>query len=398
MAIAFGNSTSGNLSSDTPTINLPTRSASDTILLFISRNQVTTSFTGDSNATVTDLTGGGGRLECLLVEPVDTVVSSFVLTTTVAAINGYYCVAVADVADVQGTTTYHGTDSTSAVPQTPHTLDYTLDGTNEVVLSIAATNSSASWTTSGNTLYNTTGGNATLIIEQDTPVEGETRVTGSAMDRGLSGSARGEASGTIVLTSGITNYALTGGFEYDTNTDGLADDWAEEHDTVTAATYSLSTSYNTNGTYSQRMQYTGEGTNTGAEKVEYYSYVDDVFTAGQGCQFSISLAGACSNCTITIALEAHQQGVGYIAEQSEVIPAGSITTTPTEYTVEYGTLPANTDRVVFAVLANELTTSAAVDLYGDGAKLQTYTAPVSSASSLPSLPSLGSMDRRDWYQ
>ena len=371
MAITFGTQTNGNETSATPTITLPSRSAGDSVLLFVSRNNDSSSWAGDADASVSEITSAAtGRLVCLLVTPDDTETASFVLTTSGLSINGWMCVAVSglDESALEGTNGYVGSNTSSAIPMYAHDLNYTLDGT-EVILAVGGTNSTAIWTTSGSTLYNTTSGNATLMVEQITPTEGETHITPADLDRGNDTVARGESAATVVLTSGVTNFLLTGGFEYDSNADGLAEDWTEEHTTATAATNSLSTDGDVNGTYSQRMQYTGEGGNDGTQKVEFYQFLDDEFVAGEACTFKIYLSGSLSGGSVTLAVEAHNQSTGYIAEESTTIAAGAVDATPTQYTVPYASLPANTDRVVFAVLANELTSSAAVDLYFDKAEL-----------------------------
>lgn len=382
MAIVFGTQTNGNETSTTPTITLPSRSAGDSVLLFLSRNNDSSSWAGDANASVVEVTSGStGRLVCLLVSPVAVETASFVLTTSASSINGWMCVAVSglDESALSGTNNYVGSNSSSAIPVPAHTLSYTCDGT-EVVLALGGTNSTATWTTDGDTLYSTSSGNAALIVQEVTSVAGETRITPSDLDRGLDTTTRGESAATVVLTSGITNFLLTGGFEYDSNADGLAQDWTEEHTTATEATYSLSTDNNTQGTYSQRMQYTGEGSNDGTQKVEFYQFVDDVFNAGDGVEFGLYLAGSITGGYYLLAVEAHNQSTGYLAEQSTVVT--SITGTPTQWTVTYPSLPANTDRVVFALLATELTSSAAVDVYADQATLASYTASGAPAGML----------------
>lgn len=355
-------------------ITLPTYSyPSDYLLLFVCRNQTdANAMTGDANATVAELANSGTRrMTALKVTPANGSITSFTLSQTTNCLTGWVCMAVsnADAAHVVGKDGPSQGDTTSALSFSNIPLTWTTDGT-ELVIGCGGVNSTATWTTDGNTVFNTTSGNTALMVEKGTPTAGQSSVPFANLDRGNNGSARTEASVAVFFTNAITNYLVGGGFEEGST---LATGWTEEHTTGSAATYSLSTTTGLQqGIKAQRMQFSG-GTGV-LDKVEFYQAVDNVFTTGNSCTFSVYLSGSITNAYYQIVIEAHHIGTGYISEVN--LPILSLTGTPTLYSVTFNNLPSTTDRVVCVVSANELT-SATVDLYADQSTL------IAAAGGLP---------------
>lgn len=357
-----------NANSTSDTVTLPAYTyGSDIILLFVSRNQGTTP-TASGSVTLTTLADcGPGRGVIFQVVPDNGSVTSFTLNFSNSLIR-WACFSFSNVnqAYIAKQAGANGTNTSSQIPIPDTTLTYTADGT-ELALAMACINASATWTTDANTLfYNTsTTESVAMMIEKVTPTIGVSKITFSSLDRGNNGVNKNESSAVVVLTSGPTNYLVGGGFEEGTT---LATGWTPEHTTVTAGTYSLSTTTGvTQGIKAQRMQYTGEVTNDGTQKVEYYQAIDNVFIETEGCTFSVYLTGSISGGYYQIVIEAHHIGTGYISEVNNVIL--SLTGTPTLYTVTFNNLPAGTDRVVCVISSNELNPAAAVDLYADQASL-----------------------------
>lgn len=354
-----------NANSTSDTVTLPAYTyGSDIILLFVSRNQGTTP-TASGSVTLTTLADcGPGRGVIFQVVPDNGSVTSFTLNFSNSLIR-WACFSFSNVnqAYIAKQAGANGTNTSSQIPIPDTTLTYTADGT-ELALAMACINASATWTTDANTLfYNTsTAESVAMMIEKVTPTIGVSKITFSSLDRGNNGVNKNESSAVVVLTSGPTNYLVSGGFEEGST---LATGWTEEHTTGSPATYSLSTTTGLQqGAKAQRMQFSG-GTGV-PDKVEFYQAVDNVFIATNSCTFSVYLSGSITNAYYQIVIEAHHIGTGYISEVN--LPILSLTGTPTLYSVTFNNLPATTDRVVCVISANELT-SATVDLYADQSTL-----------------------------
>src|SRR5690348_10393612 len=121
------------------------------------------------------------------------------------------------------------------------------------------------------------------------------------------------------------------------------------------------------------MQYTGEATNNGMQKVEFFQETSvGTFTAGDTATFDVWLWGSTSADTYcNIVIEAHQ-GTTFIAE---VDFRCVITSTPQLFRIVYPSLPANTDNVIAVVQAPQLTSASTVDINADHATLINGTQP-----------------------
>lgn len=368
--ISIRASTSGTVASGTTaTITMPTYSAGDYVLLVISRNQTSTAYTFDSNVTTaTELVNAGTRrLTAIRIEPNGTP-TSFVVTGSVSGVWTWWCATLIGVNAAAAVATGSnpiGSSTTAPIECPVADFGYLATG-GEAVFSAASVNSSATWTVSGNTIYNTTSGNAALMVNLDATSPGAISAAPISMDRGLGGTSRNESAVTFVLQgvpAGTPNLLTNGSFEL-AGSGGKGAGWDEEHSTVGAATYTLTSTGVSDGAKSQRIEYVGVGSDAGGRVAIYQSPI--TATAGDVLRFSVDLSGALTSCYSIIGIEAFSTGMVYISEEDTVIT--SLTGTPTRYSVDY-VCPAGTVAVAVYCQILEILPSSSCSVYLDRATL-----------------------------
>lgn len=174
----------------------------------------------------------------------------------------------------------------------------------------------------------------------------------------------------------VSNYLSNPSFETDSNSNGLADDWLPEDTTVTTPTYTLVSTGAVDGTRAQRMQYTGEATNVGTNKVEFYQATDiGSFAQGEPASFEVWLSGSVTGGGYAqIVIEGHT-GSTYLDEVNLVV---QLTANPQPFRLTHASLPAGTDSVVVVVMAVELTPTSSVDITADKATVVKSVLPALS--------------------
>lgn len=366
-------SANGNSTSTTPVITFPTGyGATDALILFLSRNQTSTSFTASSEVTsITALSNAGtGRLAAFLVVPNGTGHASFTLTTSASAVNEWWFADYGTGYDLAATVNHaenavgNSTSSTIAPPEVQ--LGYIATG-NEVAFSAAGVNSTATWTTDSNTVFNTTSGNAAMMVDAQRPTVGELTHLYATMDRGNNGSSRNQQGLSFVLqTDPLGQVNLLANPSFETNGAGLATSWNEEHSTAGAPTYSSTTSNVSDGAVAQRLQYTGQAGDDGTKTLEIYQAPISA-SPGQQITFSVYLSGSVNTDAI-VGIEAFDASNVYISEHDTGIGANVLTSTPTKFTSTF-LCPPGTDHVAVYYQVDDIGLTTSVDATLDKATL-----------------------------
>jgi hypothetical protein len=184
----------------TATITLPSYVAGDYVVLAVSRNQVDASaWTGDASAAVTEIATASRRLSLLSVQPTGTP-GSFVLHASTTGVWSWCCLNLGQVTpSVQTAVRAIGNSTTAAVEFDPIAAAATTDG-NQLVLAIAGTNATASWTAPSGTVARATLAAAPgLLAASYAPTAGLTTISVPNASRGSEGINRFENSMAILL-------------------------------------------------------------------------------------------------------------------------------------------------------------------------------------------------------
>lgn len=370
-----GSQTASNTSAET--ITLPTYSAGDVIVMVVGRNGTSTSYTGDAHCTVTAIALGDGSLSALKITPDGTNPTTFTLTASQAKIWRWWIASYSGVSGtIYGTQSAIGSNTTATMAVPTTSLGY-VNGGNEYAISAGGVNATATWTTDANTLYNNTTDNASILVSGKTIATGLTAVAFAAIDRGLAGTSRIEATLSFVLpVAGVTTNLLANpSFEAGTT---IATSWTDEHTTVGSATYSLAAIGVFDGDLAQRIVYNGQAGDGGTKILEIYQAPVTGMVAGDRVTFGVYLSGTLTNTPTIIGVEAFTSGNAYISETDTYITG--ISGTPTYYEVTY-TCPANTDHVAVYLQCQEIGATTIIDVRLDSARLTNAgPAPISKSA------------------
>jgi hypothetical protein len=156
----------------------------------------------------------------------------------------------------------------------------------------------------------------------------------------------------------------------------LATSWQDEHTTVGAATYSLSTTGLTDGAKSQTMAYTGQGTDTGTGIIEIFQSPITGVSPGDLLEFDVWLSGSLTNCYCFIGIEGFSTGQVFISEADTNVL--TLSGTATKYTVQY-TCPAGTVSVAAYLQVPSIGPTVAFSINLDQASLVKVTPASASA-------------------
>lgn len=361
--------TSGNLASGTVlTVTLPTYQTGDFIVLFLNRNQ-TTSPTFGANVTATQLASCDTRLMAYKIVPTTGSETTFTVTAT-SAVWTWWCASYYNVdasATVASAAAENASNTTATITQPVVSLPYITTG-KELNLFAAGVNSTATWTTGADTIFNTTANNAALMIAGGATTANRVTASRSNMDRGNSGSTRSESAISLVLqpkynrakTNLLTNASFEAGAAPGTS-------WENESTVAGTVTYSMSTSTGVvGGGRALRMQYTGVGGDNGTHKAQFFQAPINGISVGQTLRFGIYISGSWTNAYALIGVESFQAGGAYISGVTTNIV--SISGTPTRYTVDY-TVPAGASYAAVFVQSPEFPANGVIDLYLDEASL-----------------------------
>lgn len=358
-------STNGTITGTVATITLPAYTLTDFIVLIVASNNANSQTLG-SNVTGTELANAGDRLVAYRIVPVDGSQTSFTLTIGASSVLRWWIASYSGVelgASVASGAVNVGSNTTSSIAIPTVSLDYIATGA-ELALASAAVNSSAAWTTSAETVFATTSGNAAMMVSAKSVAADVLSVINADLDRGLGGTTRNESACLLVLQAtpvGVPILLGNPSFELGTT---LATGWEEEHTTVTAATYSLSGTGVVDGTRSQRIQFTGTAGDTGKLLAIYQAPVDAA--PGQNLTFDIHVSGSLTNAYGIIGIEAFQAGGAFISATDT--PFTSLSGTPEQYSVTY-LCPALTDYVAVFVQFPDIAPTSVINVYLDRAAL-----------------------------
>ncbi len=379
MAISPVAATNGAVTGLVATVTLPTYLTSDFIVLAIASNNANAQSFG-SNVTATALGSTTNRLNLWKIVPIDGSQTSFTVTVGVSSVLTWRCASYRGVNPtyVAAVVSNIGNNSTSTIEGQAATASWIATG-NEVVLSFGSVNSTATWTTTGSTVYNTTGGNAALMVNSDAMTSGALTHVAANMDRGNNGSARNESAATLILSPTAddatrqVNRLTNPSFE---DAPSMSAGWEGEDTVVGTPAYTKVSSGAVDGSRVQQMQYAGQTGDSGLLAI-YQSPVPA--TPGEILTFKISLSGSKSNCTLIIGIEGFSTGQVYISEHDTVVP--TLTGTMTEYEVSY-TVPPTAVAVAVYVQANEVAPSTSITAQLDKASLVlTGTAAANTGSA-----------------
>lgn len=362
------------------TATLPSYSTGDFIVLIVSTNNAQTSLSFSAAiSSATPLPSGGsgpGRLWAVQLVPNGTGQTTFTVTGTASAVWSWWCadysggstsLTVASSTDATG-------NSTSAVVAMPEVnLGYIATG-NEVMISAAGVNSTATWTTDGNTQFHTTANSAALMVDAVNLTAGQLTGVPATVNRGNGGSSRNQNSLAFVIQvapGGTVNLLSNPSFEAGGT---LATGWTDEHTTATEATYALVSSGVVDGTLAQQFAYTGVSGDGGTAKTEIYQ-APITATPGEYLTFSVWLSGSLTGCYAFIGIEAFTSGSVYISEADTNVL--TLTGTPVKYTVSY-LCPSGTDHVAAYLQIPSIGTGVSFTVTMDAATLTAGPPPVVS--------------------
>lgn len=365
MAITLRNGTSGTQSAITITITLPTYQLTDYIVLFISSNNGNAQTFG-ANVTATAIASASNRLNVWKIVPINGSQTSFTMTVTASSVFTWWVGSYQGVdlsASVFATALNAGNSATSPIEVPVVSTGIIANGT-ELVLSAASVNATATWTTTASKVFNTTAGNAALMINADLMPSGALSAVPLPLDRGLAGTSRNESSLAIVLQTtpnAPTNILVNPSFEDNAPT---ATGWETEGSTAGTPQFTKGTTGVTDGARVQNIQYAGQAGDTSKMFAIYQAPI--TAEAGDVLTFSLDASGVKTNTVMLIGIEDFLAGGTYISESDTVVT--TTTSTPTTYTVEH-TCAANTDYVAVYVQFNEVVSSSVINVNIDKAIL-----------------------------
>lgn len=364
-----GSTSGGVASGTTATITLPAGwQATDYITLFVSTNQAPTLTITAGVNSYTIISNAASRLQVIRLVPTAGA-TTVTLTSSVSAVLTWWCGAWQNVdlaATVAQAANNIGNSTTAAVEVPVVELGYISTGY-ETYVSAAGVNSTAIWGTSPTPVFSTTTGNGALSVRSGSVNSGRlTRTSATAFDRGSEGSSRNESALCIILQpvqSPVRNLLSDGSFELG---GGLATNWDHEFTAPRAATYTKSTTGVIDGASSQRMQFTGTTGDSGMVSM-YQSPI--AVNPGDTVTATIYLSGTLTNAYAIFGIEGFVTAGGtFISEVDNTIAAGSLTGTPTQYSVTY-TCPANCTAVAVYFQIPTVAPTSIVDVYLDKAIL-----------------------------
>lgn len=338
--ITLVDSRSGNATSTVITVTLPSYLTTDYIVLFIASNNGNAQ-TYQANVTATNLANTGDRVAAYHIAPTDGAQTSFTVTVGTSSVFSWWIGTYrgVDAGTVYAASNAQGSSTSSTLAIPPVTIGYIATGF-ELALWCGGVNATATWTTDGNTIYSSpAANNAAMMVSGRTLLPKAEAYAPASLDRGLNGTARNQNSVALILPAFATatpNLLANPSFENGTT---LATSWQDEHTTVGAATYSLSTTGLTDGAKSQTMAYTGQGTDTGTGIIEIFQSPITGVSPGDLLEFDVWLSGSLTNCYCFIGIEGFSTGQVYISEADTNVL--TLSGTATKYTVQY-TCPPGT--------------------------------------------------------
>lgn len=377
MAISQVAALSGAFTGTSATVSLPTYLTSDYIVLVVASNNANAQTFG-ANVTATALATAANRLNVWRIAPQDGAQTTFTVAVGVSSVLTWWIVTLrgVDPGYVVGAANPIGNSTTAPVEAATTTASWLATG-NELVLSAGGVNSTATWTPTGSTLFNTTTGNAALMVNGSPMTAGSLTVTPAALDRGLGGTSRNESAVTLVLSPAgdarAVNRLTNPSFE---DAAATATGWETEKTVLGTPAYTKVTSPVADGGRAQQMQYAGQPGDAGL-----FAIYQSPITAAPGeiLTFKVSLAGSKANCSLIVGIEGFATGQVYISETDTSVIA--LTGSMVEYVVTY-TVPPTAVAVAVYIQANEVTPSTALTAQIDKASLvQTGTAPAAVSSA-----------------
>jgi hypothetical protein len=362
-------STTGNSASGTvATLTLPAYVLTDYLLLMIGSNNAN-AFTFSSGVTATLIASNGNRLNAYKIVPTTNTQTTFTATVATSSVIEWWIgnYRGADLnATVYSNTNPIGNSTVSGVVVPTTSFNYVATG-NELAISAANVNATATWTTDGNTIFHTTANNAAMMIDAFNTTAGSLATAFAAMDRGSSGSSRNQNALSLVLqpygNNATLNLLANASFEAGST---IATGWSDEHTTATQATYSLVTSPLTDGSKAQQFSYTGVTADAGTAKTEIYQSPVTGMSPGDVLTFSMYLSGTMTGLYGFIGIEGFLSGGTYISESDTNFT--TLTGTPTLYTVSY-TCPPSTSYVAVYLQVPSLGTGTSITVTMDKAIL-----------------------------
>jgi hypothetical protein len=188
-----GTNTSGGT---TATVTLPVYSSGDYLLLIVARNQTSTAWVGDSNASIVEVANSGTRrLSFIKVNPTGTP-TSFVLTASITGVWSWCCMNLGAITPtIVSNSSDIGTNATSTIA-VPTIVGVSITDGHELQVIAGATNSTATWTTASTPNGQTVRCNITtapgLLVTTAACSSGQTSFSTSDIDRGNNGTSRNE--------------------------------------------------------------------------------------------------------------------------------------------------------------------------------------------------------------
>lgn len=368
--VTVGDTGSGTLNT-VITVDFPVSydSATDDFVVIYSRNNAGSQTFG-SNVTATEISNDSGRLGAYRIVPDTDSETDFTITGT----SSFWSWALLKISNADLDSTIEsvgneiGNNTTSNIEMSLVELGYVATG-NEILISAGSVNSTASWTTTGNTIYNTTSGNAALMIEETTTSAGDITATASDMDRGNDTVTRLENELSFVIQvapTGTNNILTNASFELGAT---IGTDWVDESSVVGTPTYSLTTTNVSDGAQTQRVEYAGVGGDSTGKVQFYQSSLSDGWSVGDTVQFDVWISGSMTNAYGLIGVEAFEADTSYISDVStSYVDADIDPSTPAKFTVQY-TIPPLSDYLAVFMQFPAFPETGDIDVYFDKATL-----------------------------
>ena len=363
----FGSQTDTNTTSEV--ITLPAYEEGDLIIMIVTRNQDAAGFSGDENCSPSEVAMGDGRCSILAPAPINSVTS---FTLTADGDPGIWRWWIASFSDVDhskfaSAVSLGDSNTTSAITPPVTTLGFISSG-DEIRISAASVNATATWTTDGEVLYSNASGNASLCVRQLGMSSDNTAIADPDFYRGNEGDSRMEASAAIVLpglaasepenVNNLNNPSFEAGST-------IATSWEPEDSTTDGATFSLTVAGANDGALAQRIEYTGVAGDVAGDKViQIFQIPSGDTPPGTVVTFDLYVSGTITDAAALIGIEAFDELGGYLSEHDEYF---TVPEDPEMFSVEF-TCPALTNYVAVYLQINEIGSSTAVDVRIDSAR------------------------------
>lgn len=378
--------TSGNTSGTSIPVTLPSYTVGDFILLVVASNQAQATITFSASiSSSSQIATAGNRVLAYLLVPNGAGQTSVTMTAGTSGVVQWWCAdygAASTSLPVSNGANAVGNSTSSAIAMPEVELGYITTG-NELLISAAGVNSTATWTTDAGTQFHTTSGNAAMLVDAVNPAAGILTGVPVGTDRGSNGSSRNQNAIAFVLQAtpgGTINLLSNPSFETGSP---IATGWTDEHTTATQATYAIVGTGVVDGTVAQHFAYTGVLADGGNAKTEMYQAPITGVAPGNYLTFSSWVSGSLSNTYAFIGIEAFNSGGTYLSEaDTNILTLG---TAPVRYSVSY-LCPAATDHVAVYIQCPGIGATSSLSVTMDKAELTIGTAPPAGGAACRTAP------------